>query len=77
MDVSEADAGEYRCFANNRLGSVHHTIRVTVNGEHTVQHAPQAALSHIKALFCPQHHRLQSCLHLEDVKLTSDSDIFH
>ncbi len=66
MDVSEADAGEYRCFAKNRLGSVHHTIRVTVNGEHTVQHAPQTVLIHIKA----QHHRLQSCLHLEDVKLT-------
>uniref|UniRef100_A0A671RTE7 Neural cell adhesion molecule L1 n=1 Tax=Sinocyclocheilus anshuiensis TaxID=1608454 RepID=A0A671RTE7_9TELE len=30
-DVSEADAGEYRCIANNRHGSVHHTIRVTVN----------------------------------------------
>ncbi|XP_042571880.1 neuronal cell adhesion molecule-like [Cyprinus carpio] len=35
-DVSEADAGEYRCIANNHHGSVHHTIRVTVNGEHTV-----------------------------------------
>ncbi|XP_052454309.1 neuronal cell adhesion molecule isoform X10 [Carassius gibelio] len=31
MDVSEADAGEYRCFAKNRHGSVHHSIRVTVN----------------------------------------------
>ncbi|XP_017554854.1 neuronal cell adhesion molecule-like isoform X14 [Pygocentrus nattereri] len=30
MDVSEADAGEYRCTAKNRLGSVHHTISVTV-----------------------------------------------
>uniref|UniRef100_A0A8C1PYR2 Neural cell adhesion molecule L1 n=1 Tax=Cyprinus carpio TaxID=7962 RepID=A0A8C1PYR2_CYPCA len=30
-DVSEADAGEYRCIANNHHGSVHHTIRVTVN----------------------------------------------
>ncbi|KAI4877291.1 hypothetical protein NFI96_011837, partial [Prochilodus magdalenae] len=30
VDVSEADAGEYRCTAKNRLGSVHHTIRVTV-----------------------------------------------
>lgn len=29
-DVSEADAGEYRCTATNRHGSVHHTIRVTV-----------------------------------------------
>ncbi|XP_077071182.1 neuronal cell adhesion molecule isoform X11 [Siphateles boraxobius] len=29
-DVSEADAGEYRCTAGNRLGSVHHTIRVSV-----------------------------------------------
>ncbi|XP_029553031.1 neuronal cell adhesion molecule isoform X8 [Salmo trutta] len=30
VDVSEADAGEYRCTARNRLASVHHTIRVTV-----------------------------------------------
>uniref|UniRef100_A0A673L4I5 Neural cell adhesion molecule L1 n=1 Tax=Sinocyclocheilus rhinocerous TaxID=307959 RepID=A0A673L4I5_9TELE len=30
-DVSEADAGEYRCIAKNRHGSVHHNIRVTVN----------------------------------------------
>ncbi|XP_050956525.1 neuronal cell adhesion molecule-like isoform X9 [Labeo rohita] len=30
-DVSEADAGEYRCNAKNQHGSVHHTIRVTVN----------------------------------------------
>uniref|UniRef100_A0A8C7U7I3 Neuronal cell adhesion molecule n=1 Tax=Oncorhynchus mykiss TaxID=8022 RepID=A0A8C7U7I3_ONCMY len=32
VDVSEADAGEYRCTARNRLASVHHTIRVTVKG---------------------------------------------
>ncbi|XP_054476192.1 neuronal cell adhesion molecule-like isoform X7 [Anoplopoma fimbria] len=30
VDVSESDAGEYRCTARNRLGSVHHTIRVMV-----------------------------------------------
>uniref|UniRef100_A0A672M3V7 Neural cell adhesion molecule L1 n=1 Tax=Sinocyclocheilus grahami TaxID=75366 RepID=A0A672M3V7_SINGR len=30
-DVSETDAGEYRCIAKNRHGSVHHNIRVTVN----------------------------------------------
>ncbi|XDV53636.1 hypothetical protein PO909_022085 [Leuciscus waleckii] len=29
-DVSEADAGEYRCTARNRLGSVHHTFGVSV-----------------------------------------------
>ncbi|XP_067293217.1 neuronal cell adhesion molecule isoform X4 [Pseudorasbora parva] len=29
-EVSEADAGEYRCTASNRLGSTHHTIRVSV-----------------------------------------------
>ncbi|XP_067236507.1 neuronal cell adhesion molecule isoform X4 [Chanodichthys erythropterus] len=29
-EVSEADAGEYRCTARNRHGSVHHTIRVSV-----------------------------------------------
>nr|XP_054589521.1 neuronal cell adhesion molecule isoform X13 [Nothobranchius furzeri] len=28
--VSESDAGEYRCTARNPLGSVHHTISVTV-----------------------------------------------
>lgn len=32
-DVSEADAGEYRCTATNRHGTVHHTIRVTVKGK--------------------------------------------
>ncbi|XP_039988696.1 neuronal cell adhesion molecule-like isoform X2 [Xiphias gladius] len=30
VNVSESDAGDYRCTARNRLGSVHHTIRVTV-----------------------------------------------
>ncbi|XP_068580126.1 neuronal cell adhesion molecule-like isoform X6 [Cebidichthys violaceus] len=30
VDVSESDAGDYRCTARNRLGSVHHTIHVTV-----------------------------------------------
>ncbi|XP_053092762.1 neuronal cell adhesion molecule a isoform X15 [Pangasianodon hypophthalmus] len=30
MEVSEADAGDYRCTAKNHLGSVHHTIHVTV-----------------------------------------------
>ncbi|TNN71682.1 Neuronal cell adhesion molecule [Liparis tanakae] len=29
-DASESDAGDYRCTARNRLGSVHHTIHVTV-----------------------------------------------
>ncbi|XP_056595262.1 neuronal cell adhesion molecule-like isoform X13 [Triplophysa dalaica] len=29
-DVSEADAGEYRCTASNHHGTVHHNIRVTV-----------------------------------------------
>ncbi|XP_064174838.1 neuronal cell adhesion molecule a isoform X6 [Anguilla rostrata] len=28
--ATEADAGDYRCTARNRLGSVHHTITVTV-----------------------------------------------
>nr|XP_033940461.1 neuronal cell adhesion molecule-like isoform X6 [Pseudochaenichthys georgianus] len=30
VNVSESDAGEYRCTARNRLGSVHHTIKVNV-----------------------------------------------
>ncbi|XP_042351441.1 neuronal cell adhesion molecule-like isoform X1 [Plectropomus leopardus] len=30
VDVSESDAGDYRCTARNQLGSVHHTIHVTV-----------------------------------------------
>ncbi|XP_064785355.1 neuronal cell adhesion molecule-like isoform X12 [Oncorhynchus masou masou] len=30
VNVSHADAGEYRCTAHNRLASIHHTIRVTV-----------------------------------------------
>ncbi|XP_026221677.1 neuronal cell adhesion molecule-like isoform X16 [Anabas testudineus] len=30
VNVSESDAGDYRCTARNRLGSVHHTIHVSV-----------------------------------------------
>ncbi|XP_023257220.1 neuronal cell adhesion molecule isoform X2 [Seriola lalandi dorsalis] len=30
VNVSESDAGEYRCTARNRHGSAHHTIRVAV-----------------------------------------------
>ncbi|XP_034019088.1 neuronal cell adhesion molecule a isoform X3 [Thalassophryne amazonica] len=29
-DVNDGDAGDYRCTANNNLGSVHHIIKVTV-----------------------------------------------
>uniref|UniRef100_A0A672R3J0 Neural cell adhesion molecule L1 n=1 Tax=Sinocyclocheilus grahami TaxID=75366 RepID=A0A672R3J0_SINGR len=44
-DVSEADAGEYRCIANNRHGSVHHTIRVTVNAPFTRVTPPTKVLA--------------------------------
>lgn len=36
VDVSESDAGEYRCVARNQLGSVHQTIHVMVKGESPV-----------------------------------------
>lgn len=32
VNVSESDAGDYRCTGRNQLGSVHHTIHVTVKG---------------------------------------------
>lgn len=32
VNVSESDAGDYRCTGRNPLGSVHHTIHVTVKG---------------------------------------------
>lgn len=31
-DVTDSDAGRYRCSASNRLGSTHHIINVTVKG---------------------------------------------
>lgn len=31
-DVTDSDAGRYRCSAANRLGSTHHIINVTVKG---------------------------------------------
>lgn len=33
VSVSEEDAGSYVCMANNRLGSIRHTIFVEVKGE--------------------------------------------
>ncbi|CAL8359322.1 unnamed protein product [Lota lota] len=32
INVSESDAGKYRCTAKNQLGSAHHNIQVTVRG---------------------------------------------
>lgn len=47
VDVSESDAGEYRCTARNPLGSVHQTIRVTVKGVCVMQRgASRRAPSH-------------------------------
>lgn len=36
VNVSDSDAGDYRCTAKNRLGAIHHTIRVSVKGTSTV-----------------------------------------
>lgn len=33
LSVSEEDAGEYVCMADNRLGSIRHSIDVQVKGE--------------------------------------------
>lgn len=33
INVSEEDGGEYRCMANNHLGSIRHSIFVQVKGE--------------------------------------------
>lgn len=38
-NVSASDAGDYRCTAKNQLGSVHHTIHVTVKGVHDEIHS--------------------------------------
>lgn len=35
LNVSEEDAGEYICMANNHLGSIRHSIFVQVKGERT------------------------------------------
>lgn len=32
-EVTEIDAGDYRCTAKNHLGSVQHTIQVTVKSK--------------------------------------------
>lgn len=40
--VSEEDAGEYVCMANNHLGSIRHSILVQVKGE---DNSPQNKLS--------------------------------
>ncbi|XP_057692803.1 neuronal cell adhesion molecule-like isoform X3 [Corythoichthys intestinalis] len=42
VNVSEADAGDYRCTARNQLGSVHHTIHITVKAApYWISGAPQ------------------------------------
>lgn len=33
LNVSEEDAGEYICMANNQLGSIRHSIFVQVKGQ--------------------------------------------
>ena len=32
VEVTEADAGDYRCSAQNSLGNAHHVIKVVVKG---------------------------------------------
>lgn len=34
LSVSEEDAGDYVCTANNNVGMIRHTISVDVKGEH-------------------------------------------
>lgn len=51
VNVFESDAGDYRCTAKNKLGSVHHTIHVMVNGASAIW-TPRASSLNFKGPAC-------------------------
>ncbi|KAF1386942.1 hypothetical protein PFLUV_G00100080 [Perca fluviatilis] len=53
VNVSESDAGDYRCTARNELGSVYHTIHVMVKGVSVMKRTPSPALCSIFMTLAP------------------------